>query len=426
MKKLLSAVLVVVLMLSLTSCDVLNDMLMSMETYEVNDTTVNNAIDNNTEALLQSTETGINEEPDFTEALPEDSEEVEYECGENGHRIEWIIDEYADQDRTGTAHGACRECGYESEKLLAFSRGLKYRSNGDGTCSVVGFDDDGRDEIVVPLTHNGERVTVISDGAFESLREIKEVFLPDGLEEIGSNAFSWCETMNFVNIPDTVRSIGDSAFWYCFEITELSIPTNIDHIGASAFGCTGITSIEISKANRNYHVDGRCLIETNTKTLIMGFGNSVIPSDESVEYIGNGAFAGCEELREITIPKSVKAIGPHAFYCCGNMTSITFEEGLEIIEYNAFNACHSLTELVFPESLNRIHDSAFTSCSGVEKIYMGDGIMGIGACAFNQCYSLKDIYYGGDASKWKTTPKGIDWDLNADDYTIHYNYGNNN
>ncbi len=299
---------------------------------------------------------------------------------------------------------------------------MKYESNGDGTCSVIGYKDDGKDEIVVPLTYNGERVTVIRSAAFESLREIKEIFLPKGLEEIGSSAFSWCETMTFVNIPDSVRSIGESAFWYCFEITELSIPDKIEYIGASAFGCTGITSLEVSEANPNYHVDGNCLIETNSKTLIAGFGDSVIPSDESVEYIGNGAFAGCEELTEITIPKSVKSIGPHAFYCCGNMTSITFEEGLEIIEYNAFNACHSLTKLVLPKSLNKLADSAFTWCSGIEEIYLSKGIAGIGSGAFNQCSSLNTIYYEGSASEWRTVIKGTDWDSNAGDYIIEYNY----
>lgn len=61
-------------------------------------------------------------------------------------------------------------------------------------------------------TYKGENVT---DTHFTSEEALGEVYLslPEGLEYIGSDAFSYNQALNYVYIPESVKHIGHHAFW---------------------------------------------------------------------------------------------------------------------------------------------------------------------------------------------------------------------
>ena len=67
--------------------------------------------------------------------------------------------------------------------------------------------------------------------------------------------------------------------------------------------------ITVADGNTVYHSAGNCLIETESKTLVLGCKNSVIPTDGSVTSIGEYAFYGCTSFTSVTIPSSVTSIG---------------------------------------------------------------------------------------------------------------------
>lgn len=340
-----------------------------------------------------------------------------------GHTLgSWTIDKFADWGVDGIKHAICSVCGETVTVTLQCSEGLEYGLNDDGTYYLKGIGKCTDADIVVPVTYNGTPVTAIGHCAFMSNYDITSVIVPYGVTSIGDSSFSWCDNLRYINLPESVTYIGNSAFWYCFDLTELSIPDVITYIGEGAFGCTGLSSISIDESNTFYHVSGNCLIESKTGKLLAGFNDSVIPDDGSVTAIASNAFAGCGELKSIVIPPSVKTIGGSAFYCCGSLESIIFSEGLESIGYNVFNACSNLTSIRIPDSVIEIGGSAFTWCQGLESVIIGKGIANISSGAFNQCTSLKDIFYVGSESEWDSISKADDWDSNAGDYKIHYNY----
>lgn len=153
-----------------------------------------------------------------------------------------------------------------------------------------------------------------------------ELTLPSYITRINEYAFYECADLRSVAILDGVTSIGHEAFRGCTGLTRIMIGKNVTNIGYGTFlGCMGLTSIIVDNENTKYHSAGNCLIETATKTLILGCKTSAIPSDGSVTSIENSAFYYCRDLTSITIPDSITSIGYGAFRSCSGLTNIIFQ-----------------------------------------------------------------------------------------------------
>ena len=174
-------------------------------------------------------------------------------------------------------------------------------------------------------------VTRIGEYAFLYCNSLTNIAIPDSVTSIGRFAYSGCRLLSSITIPEGAISIGDHAFYNCFSLASISIPDSVTSIGSNAFeGCCGsLESIVVEDGNTVYHSEGNCLIETDSKTLIVGCKNSVIPSDGSVTRIGDHAFARCNSLTSIVIPEGVTSIGKYAFWYCSSLTSITFQGSIE-------------------------------------------------------------------------------------------------
>lgn len=83
-----------------------------------------------------------------------------------------------------------------------------------------------------------------------------------------------------------------------------------------------------------------------------------------IQYIGAGAFAGCQNLTEIELPSTITEIKPYTFAWCG----------LKYIEIHNF--------------ITKIGERAFTNCKKLSKIEMSENIEIIDNYAFAWCTSL--------------------------------------
>ena len=176
----------------------------------------------------------------------------------------------------------------------------------------------------------GGGVTSIGGYAFSVCRSLESIVIPESVTHIGFHAFYKCSSLTSVTISDSVTSIADDAFRGCSSLTSITIPDSVTSIGSGAFSdCSSLESIVVDEGNKIYHSDGNCLIKTDSKTLIAGCKNSIIPSDGSITSIGRSAFSMCSSLTSIVIPKSVTSIGERAFGWCGALTSITFQGSMK-------------------------------------------------------------------------------------------------
>ncbi len=205
-------------------------------------------------------------------------------------------------------------------------------------------------------------VKYIDGHAFAYCGNLKSVVFEEGVESIYNSAFVSCSNLESVSIPNSVTAIYSNAFDDCEKLTSVAIPSSVTYIGWDAFsGCDNLLSITVDEGNPVYHSYKNCLIETETRALIFGCQNSVIPNDGSVTSINSRAFYGCKNLVSITIPGSIEIITSGLFNFCSNLTSVVIEEGVQQIGRNVFGWCDNLSVLVIPDSVTSI-ESTFDSC----------------------------------------------------------------
>ncbi len=238
----------------------------------------------------------------------------------------------------------------------------------------------------------GDDVISIGDSAFSGCTALTSVTIGGGVTSIGSSAFKDCAVLTNLNIPDSVLTIGNAAFSGCAGLRALVIGSGVTSIRREDFsGCTGLETLEVVNENSKYHSAGNCIIETGTKTLVLGCNNSIIPDDGSVASIGDSSFFGCGGLTSVIIPDSVKSVGNYAFSGCNRLAGLTIGDGVQSIGGSAFSGCKNLTSVIIPGSVKSVGNYAFSGCTAITNVTIGDGVTSIGSSVFKNCAALTSV-----------------------------------
>jgi hypothetical protein len=201
-----------------------------------------------------------------------------------------------------------------------------------------------------------------------------------------------------ITIPDSVKYIGDHAFNACKNLKSITIPSAVTKIWENAFcGCGGLDSIIVENGNTAYYDDENCLIEKNTKKLILGCQNSVIPND--IKSIGHDAFRNCDGLKKIVIPKSVEKIKNDAIIRCNGLEIIKVEKGNKryydkgncLIENDGKRIIAGCNSSIIPNDIKIISSGAFAGHRDLVKIAIPSSVEKIERWAFNNCDKLESI-----------------------------------
>jgi len=134
--------------------------------------------------------------------------------------------------------------------------------------------------------------------------------------------------------------------------------------------------------------------------------NTIINISSRVESIGEKAFWGCSNLKEVTLPDGLTSIPTNAFYGCSKLTSINIPEGTISIGSSAFYECSSLTTISIPPTVDIIYDNAFYGCTSLASVVL-TSYLTITSGAFSRCTKLRYILYEGSQNI------GCMWDLDA-------------
>ena len=187
-----------------------------------------------------------------------------------------------------------------------------------------------------------------------------------------------------------ITSIGIRSFrLMCLK--SIYIPASITNIGLEAFcGLRGLESITVEEGNPRYKSSGNCLIDTETKTLILGCKNSVIPSDGSVTTIDNYAFCLDNGSVNLAVPEGVTKIKPFAFRWCKALVGITLPNSLNNLDSFIFKDCPYLASET-EGGVSYIGNWVIAVDEDLENVVIRNGTVGIASEAFLRKTKLKSI-----------------------------------
>lgn len=263
-----------------------------------------------------------------------------------------------------------------------------------------------------------ENVKSIGDTTFQECEKLeKVVFLENSkLEEIGQDAFLFCEKLKTINIPNSVKEIRGGAFSNCTNLKEVMLPSDLEIISSATFAnCISLKEIELPKNLKK--IEDRAFKNT-------GIIHIEIP--KGLEKIGEEAFYECSNLLSVVLANNVKSIGANAFSKCNNnlvvycyncdrdfinkinanttiIPAYALCEGVyedtdstaEYVKINKFveGTCTNIKLLshVYGLPVKVLEEGAFIGNTKIQRITIPNTVTKLGHLVFGGCTSLNNV-----------------------------------
>lgn len=300
----------------------------------------------------------------------------------------------------------------------------------------------------------------ISNDYFYNCSNLTEIILGDGVELIGSGAFSECLNLINVYFSSGLTKVEYGAFDRCSNLGNVYYNGTIEDWCNIDFGNEFSNPMKFAKNFYLYNSDNTYELIENIKMKKVSkigayqfYGFEQLKSFEidEVKEIGQYAFADCIKLVSLEIPDSVEKINTGIFSGCvclnylkipflgstldsqyefGDLFGQTYMEGLTavkqrytstsyityylpnslqkveiasgVIKVGAFENCEMINEIVLGKNISKIDEYAFSGCININKLELSCRNLTVCNKAFYNCNALKTIYYHGNVMDWNT------------------------
>jgi len=154
------------------------------------------------------------------------------------------------------------------------------------TVNIIAKEKDFVIEAGVLVKYKGESPIVHVPGNVESIKSdalptsIRELYLPDSLEELNRYVCGGFSRLTKVVFGKNLKTIGEYAFENCKELREIKFNEKLEYIGKCAFFGSGLKEL-------------------------------ILPA--SLKKVENSAFANCADLLKVFIPKQIESVGSNVF-----------------------------------------------------------------------------------------------------------------
>ena len=158
--------------------------------------------------------------------------------------------------------------------------------------------------------------------------EIRRFSFPEGSEVVPDLFFACCPQLEEVVLPEGMIEIGCEAFKNCSMLKRIELPSTVEHIGTGIIYKSGVT--EVVSHSIYVGLTDDCLIDNLTRSLKAYMGNDeevVIPLN--VRDIAPYAFAGKENLRRVVIRENVVRVSGDAFADCPNLKEVEIADTVD-------------------------------------------------------------------------------------------------
>ncbi|WP_044420577.1 leucine-rich repeat domain-containing protein [Metamycoplasma hominis] len=263
---------------------------------------------------------------------------------------------------------------------------------------------------------NFSKISHISINSNNKNLEIKDNFL---IDKNNKKILAYLDKKTTkVTIPDSVKEIGKGAFSGCRNLKEVILNEGLEKIGEGALSIWDIRSILINPNNKNFEIKDNFLIDKNNKKILAYLDKKTtkVTIPDSVKEIGDSAFLGCRNLKEVILNEGLEKIGAAAFRST-KIESITIPSSLKEIGYLAFDFSiishisinsynknfkikdnffidknnkkilayldKKTTKVTIPRSIKEIGKGAFSGCANLEELILNEGLEWIDALVFD-------------------------------------------
>lgn len=211
-------------------------------------------------------------------------------------------------------------------------------------------------------------------------RTVKKVIFGAGIETIEDYAFYRSNTTS-LEFPDDCKltTIEDYAFKEC-RLTELTVPKTVTSFGSYSFQNNKIENLDLSGFGPNttfgYYTFSNAVLKT------INFG--------SISSLSSGMFRDSTGLKELTLPNTIKSIGDYAFAGCRNLKKVTLGEKVTFLSASCFRNCTALSEINL-ENVKGFGDSCFAGCTSITNVNL-NSLTGVGSNGFKGCSRITGAY----------------------------------
>lgn len=164
------------------------------------------------------------------------------------------------------------------------------------------------------LTLN-EGTTKINAMAFDAYihqkyQTLTKIIIPEGINEIGYDAFGFCYSLEEVRLPSTITKIDKAAFVSCKSLHKITLQNGIMNVGCAAFlDCSALKSIEIPDSVTDLFED-----------TFRGCTELVHVRAMGVRRIEDNAFMNCKKLESLELNfEKITKMSTSAFYGCDKL-----------------------------------------------------------------------------------------------------------
>ena len=201
---------------------------------------------------------------------------------------------------------------------------------------------------------------------------ITNVKLGKNIEAIYQGAFYYCFDLKSIDLeePKALKTLGKEAFYYCNELKEIVLPEALESIGGHTFaGCTEMETIVVKAKEL-----GECTylgtfgdvgkdVENGTKVI---FADSVTWIPEKMFY-QDTYYKPIPNITSVEIGRNVTTIYMDAFKNCSYLKEVKVQDygKLKIIGEGAFANCTALKQVTIPANVDTVHSNAFSGCTSL-------------------------------------------------------------